>query len=98
MSSGVQLDKEAEATYQKSKRRVRLEYVNKIKNQPCVDCGLRFPPEAMDFDHVFGEKQFIISRGLTGNFQRLQDEIAKCDVVCACCHRIRTRKRIEEVT
>lgn len=28
------------------------------------------------------------------NIERLREEIAKCEVVCACCHRIRTFARL----
>jgi hypothetical protein len=51
----------------------------------------------MDFDHREGEeKLFAVSAG--GNKVRLSQsqllaEIAKCDVVCANCHRERTHRR-----
>lgn len=62
------------------------------KDVPCVDCGRRFPAECMDFDHLPGaEKCFTISWRLMGVSRvRLEDEIAKCELVCACCHRIRS--------
>lgn len=64
--------------------------VNEAKSLPCVDCGLTFPPGVMDLDHVRG-----IKLGSVGYIQRtcgiakLQAEIAKCDVRCANCHRLR---------
>lgn len=63
------------------------------KNVPCADCSLSFPPECMDFDHVRGEKKFNLGdvRGMSK--AALEAEIEKCDVVCANCHRIRTRLR-----
>lgn len=70
-------------------------YVNQLKDNPCMDCGLKFPPVCMDFDHVRGEKLFNISK-LAKRFYKmetLKEEIAKCDLVCACCHRIRTANR-----
>lgn len=63
------------------------------KNKPCYDCGGRFPPECMDFDHVRGEKSFSVGTGRTRSQEALTLEIAKCDIVCANCHRIRTKVR-----
>lgn len=58
--------------------------------KPCQDCGQTFPPYVMDFDHVpeRGVKKFNV--GLAKNLRQLAAEIAKCDLVCANCHRIRT--------
>lgn len=63
------------------------------KAKPCADCGGHFPPCAMDFDHVRGEKSFGIGACSRRNFDAVLAEIAKCDVVCANCHRIRTWNR-----
>ncbi len=69
-------------------------FIQKAKLKPCTDCGQSFPPECMDFDHRQGEaKLFNLSGMRTRKRTDLALEIAKCDVVCACCHRIRTRKR-----
>jgi hypothetical protein len=59
-----------------------------------MDCGKRFPPCAMDFDHRPNEeKLFQISSASTKNRETLLAEIAKCDCVCKVCHRIRTHNR-----
>lgn len=65
------------------------------KSKPCADCGKPYHPLLMDFDHRPGTiKRFTIGavRWSKGR-QALQDEIAKCDVVCVLCHRIRTWNR-----
>lgn len=68
--------------------------VNVYKDQPCLDCGLRFPLECMDFDHVSGTKIAGISQMIHHKATSvLLEEIAKCELVCANCHRIRTTKR-----
>jgi hypothetical protein len=46
----------------------------------------------MDFDHVRGEKLFGIAVNMNISWERLEAEIAKCEIVCANCHRIRTKK------
>lgn len=68
--------------------------INESKNRPCCDCGVRYPPWVMDFDHVRGVKLFNIAAAkLYQVGQALLDEIAKCDVVCANCHRERSHQR-----
>ncbi|HEV8160070.1 MAG TPA: hypothetical protein VGP58_13630, partial [Pyrinomonadaceae bacterium] len=65
------------------------------KSQPCADCGGIFPFYVMDFDHRDGEeKKAHISQIVTQmNLQQLLNEMEKCDVVCANCHRVRTYER-----
>jgi hypothetical protein len=78
-------------------RKVR-EILRGAKKTPCVDCGQHYPYYVMDFDHREGEEK--ISNVADLNFhrrtslRRLIAEIAKCDVVCANCHRERTHQRM----
>lgn len=74
-------------------RERRDEYVNRRKDAPCMDCGIKYPPNCMDFDHVRGKKYKNVSQINTVKLARA--EIKKCDLVCANCHRTRTAKRIE---
>jgi hypothetical protein len=63
------------------------------KNRPCADCGVKYPPWVMQFDHLgdkTAEVRYFIGRG---NVERMLAEIAKCDVVCANCHCQRTHDR-----
>jgi len=46
----------------------------------------------MEFDHVRGKKLFNLSKP-PYNLKRVAAEIAKCDLVCANCHRLRTASR-----
>ena len=65
--------------------------INKLKDVPCADCGQKFPPCAMDYDHKVGEiKSFNVGTGYSYTIVNVIKEIDKCDVVCANCHRIRT--------
>jgi hypothetical protein len=65
------------------------------KDRPCMDCGGRFPPFVMDFDHRDGVTKIgNVARLLRSwPWDRLQTEIDKCDLVCSNCHRIRTARR-----
>lgn len=77
---------------QAARRQLAKDYVNAAKDVPCADCGNRFPSVAMDFDHVRGSKVKSIASFVAGAYKLdlIKEEIAKCEVVCACCHRIRT--------
>ena len=70
-----------------------------MKDVPCADCGRRWPPVAMDLDHVHGVKIRSIASLVSGayNLEIIKAEVAKCEVVCACCHRLRTHLRKENV-
>lgn len=75
----------------------KLDFLNQFKDRPCADCGGRFPPCCMDFDHRPGAVKHL---RLTSNgnasgminltYDEILKEVRKCDVVCANCHRIRT--------
>lgn len=60
----------------------------------CVDCGYREHSEALEFDHL-DNKMFSLSKAQSLGYSktRILEEIAKCEVVCANCHRIRTASR-----
>jgi hypothetical protein len=63
-----------------------------LREHPCVDCGEE-DPIVLEFDHL-RDKKFGISKGLQDrSWQSVLDEIAKCEVVCANCHRRRTARR-----
>ena len=71
------------------------EMVDRMKDKPCADCGRKFHPVAMDFDHVRGRKVKAVARMVCDGFglAKIKAEIAKCEVVCAVCHRLRTHLR-----
>jgi len=82
----------------KNKKKLRNEarkILDKKKQVPCADCKKEYIPFAMDFDHVRGKKEFNISSitNKTTSIKRIEKELAKCDVVCAICHRYRTYNR-----
>lgn len=69
-------------------RRIVWEY---LRNHPCVDCG-NDDPRVMEFDHVRGVKKYNVSemQNQRHTVKALMEEIAKCDIRCANCHRIKT--------
>lgn len=63
----------------------------------CLDCGHNFNPWVMQFDHrVSGDKKFEIARSHSYGWDRILEEIEKCDIVCANCHADRTYKRRQD--
>lgn len=70
------------------------DFIFEIKcRSECVDCG-NDDPHVLDFDHL-NDKVKAISRLVSdqSSIEVLEQELLKCEVVCANCHRIRTAKR-----
>ena len=83
----------------KASRAERKRIVDEAKSGPCMDCGNRFPPVCMDFDHRPGEVKLGCVGSLkswTAPIEIILEEIEKCDLVCSNCHRIRTDRRRRE--
>jgi len=61
-----------------------------LKNKPCSRCGGTFPPYVMDWHHRDpSQKKFPLNAGnLTRTEESILAEVAKCDLLCANCHRI----------
>jgi hypothetical protein len=61
----------------------------------CADCGYDYPHYMLEFDHLPGTKKVdnvyrvLKKYGLESAWQ----EVAKCEVVCANCHKRRTFER-----
>lgn len=76
-------------------RRAAREYIAEIKQHAvCADCppGTNtWPPCVLHFDHVPGRGPKLFNVG-AGDYaiETVQAEIAKCDMVCANHHAIRT--------
>lgn len=64
-----------------------------LLTHPCVDCGIT-DTRVLEFDHRdASKKSYSISDKLTRGvkWSTIEEEIKKCDVRCANCHRIRTQ-------
>lgn len=93
---------EHKAYYQQRNQDRKLRFrqiVSEAKDVPCMDCGQRFPTYVMDFDHRDPEQKLynIGSLNLSSSESALRAEIAKCDVVCSNCHRVRTHSGVGEL-
>ena len=78
------------------KRRLMLErtkfLLEYFEAHPCTDCG-ETDPVVLEFDHL-RDKCFAIGAHLARrSWTSILEEVAKCEVVCANCHRRRTSTR-----
>jgi hypothetical protein len=65
-----------------------------LSSHPCVDCG-QTDIRCLEFDHVRGNKTTTISDLIknAASWSTIEAEIAKCEVRCANCHRLKTLER-----
>jgi len=82
--------------YNKQQFKKRLSEIKEASG--CMDCG-ETNPIVLDFDHL-KDKKYNVSRMIHDGFSwaAIKKEIAKCEVVCANCHRIRTYNRLTAKT
>lgn len=61
----------------------------------CLDCGFSdlSRPEVFDFDHVEAKTDNVATLINKKGWEAIQDELDKCELVCANCHRTRTKNR-----
>lgn len=76
------------------KQRNRHIVIDYLKLHPCVDCG-EGNIIVLDFDHVRGNKTRHVSDMVSRccSIKTIMEEISKCDVRCANCHRVMTARR-----
>jgi hypothetical protein len=75
------------------RRRARAHVLAVLLERPCADCG-ESDPVVLEFDHVRGKEANLSSLVAEGaKLSRIDQEIARCDVVCVNCHRRRTATR-----
>lgn len=78
-------------------RNLLQDKIKKIKeSSPCKDCGNFYQSCQMDFDHLENKKFNISENYFRVSWKKLSQEMDKCELVCANCHRLRTRNRKEK--
>lgn len=84
--------RKANREYMAQRRTERKAFIYALKDRPCMDCGGEFHPVCMQFDHRDStQKKFNVGeRFALARMVDLEAEIAKCDIVCANCHALRT--------
>ena len=67
----------------------KREYIQQQKNKPCAKCGAQLHPILMDFDHLGGKYKNLAAMTIN-SYQKIDAEIAKCQVLCIFCHKEKT--------
>jgi len=82
---------------QVKERRIRLVRLNRHLKAfgPCADCGGRFHLAAMEWDHLPGHTKHddVASLARAGKTRQFHAELAKCELVCANRHAVRSYER-----
>lgn len=74
--------------YSTRKRRSHQEFISLLKiSKGCSACGENVHPGVLDFHHIGSDKDLNISTLVGRNLPKLINEIQKCVVLCASCHR-----------
>ncbi|HQU85871.1 MAG TPA: hypothetical protein PKY59_22265 [Pyrinomonadaceae bacterium] len=75
----------------KNKRiEIRKYILSVLQTNICADCGIS-DWRVLEFDHKDRKsKKFNLADSTQYSLNKVKDEIAKCDIVCANCHNIRT--------
>ena len=77
------------------RRQAIVDWVNEyLERHPCVWCG-ESNPIVLEFDHLdHAEKSWAIGRAIANvpSIARLEKEVAKTQVLCANCHRVKTAR------
>jgi hypothetical protein len=81
--------------YHRERNKLRYDRINRIKlDKGCIDCGYSEHAEALDFDHRDPSlKVADIAAMLNCTWAAIMAELAKCDVRCAICHRVKTHRK-----
>jgi predicted HNH restriction endonuclease len=72
----------------KRRKKIRMRAIT-LAGGKCVQCGYDKCPEALEFHHPNpSKKDFNVSRkGHCRSWERVSEEIKKCILLCANCHR-----------
>lgn len=71
--------------YRRNNKKRAIEYLG----GRCIKCGGIFHPDVYDFHHKDGdEKDVCVAKLLGRKFEKITEELDKCVLLCANCHRI----------
>ena len=91
------IDKQVEKEWFRDRYHCNREWVQQYKlEQGCADCGYAEHHAGLEFDHVKSRLRGTVSSQVGKSRRVIEEEIARCDVVCGTCHRIRTWNRRQE--
>lgn len=85
-------DKAKHAKFMRERRKIARKIVDSYKNKPCKNCGNDYPTPVMHCHHRdpsqknFGIAQAVQRVSGPKSFRLLEEELKKCDILCANCH------------
>ena len=75
----------------RARKRAILDRLKTIKG--CAQCGYREHAYGLQFDHIDPKtKEFAIAGNVAIGWNKIRQEIKKCQVLCGTCHNIKTVK------
>lgn len=85
--------------YQNQKRsrvETRRRFAEYLVGKACIDCGI-CDTIVLEFDHVRGQKVANLSEMVSNGWPwtQVEDELAKCEIRCANCHRRKTAHQLK---
>ena len=88
--------KRKDGTLKQTTKEAKLKIIAKAKDVPCAICQQQFDECCMDFHHLDpSEKKYAISDYNRYGLKYLQEEIDKCVLLCAICHRLLHKGLVE---
>ena len=83
------------AAQKRQRERTRVKLTEYLSNHPCEICG-EDDPIVLEFDHIDpSTKHRTVSKMISGHtsWNKILNEIEKCRILCANCHRRHTYKQ-----
>jgi hypothetical protein len=83
--------------YNRDRARIRKASLVKMAGGVCEDCGFVGEPCQFDFAHIDRATKLDNVTTLIGGapWRRVLEEVAKCRLLCANCHRLETAKELD---
>lgn len=75
----------------RKRRATSLFIIEFLSKHPCIDCG-ESDIMVLDFDHRGDKVKAVSDLARNSSIKRIRDEMDKCDVRCANCHRRKTMR------
>lgn len=69
--------------------REKRKYIQKARTKPCAKCGIQLDTLLMDFDHLHSKRKNLAAMTVN-SYKKINQEIAKCQVLCIFCHKEKT--------
>ncbi|KKN76613.1 hypothetical protein LCGC14_0368100 [marine sediment metagenome] len=78
--------------WRQKRSQINLNYIRDLKMvSGCIQCGYNDNPHVLQFDHINPKTKFREVSSMVGyGRKKLDEEIAKCQILCANCHIVKT--------